>query len=81
MAVWPIKEAKSRFRELLEDARSSGPQIITHHGRERAVVLSITEYRALAATQPDLKSYLLGGPKVDDFTVEHDPDTGRDITF
>ena len=42
-----------------------------------AVVLSIEEYRALAAHKPDFKAYLLGGPKVDDFSIERDCDTGR----
>ena len=25
------------------------------------------------------QAHLLGGPKVDDFTIERDPDTGRDV--
>lgn len=32
---------------------------------------------ALAPPVPDLKAYLLGGPKFDDFEVERDGDTGR----
>jgi selenocysteine-specific translation elongation factor len=30
-------------------------------------------------TKPSLTEYLLGGPKVDDFEIESDRDTGRDI--
>jgi toxin FitB len=37
-----------------------------------AVVLSIEDYRALVGQKPDFKSYLLGGPKVDDFATERD---------
>jgi hypothetical protein len=48
-------------------------------GTERAVVLSIADYRALTAHKPDLKEYLLGGPKVDSFEIERDRDTGREI--
>ena len=77
MAVWQIKDAKNRFSELLEDARAHGPQIITRHGTERAVVLSINEYRALTANKVDLKAYLLGGPKVEEFDVERDRSEGR----
>ena len=33
----------------------------------------------IAAHKPDFKAYLLGGPKVDDFPVERDRDTGRDV--
>ena len=79
MAVWQVQEAKTRLSELIEEARSKGPQIITRHGTERAVILSIDEYRALTSSKPDLKSYLLGGPKVDSFEIERDRDTGREI--
>jgi antitoxin Phd len=79
MTVWQVQEAKTRLSEVIEEAYSKGPQIITRHGSERAVLLSITDYRALTAHKPDLKDYLLGGPKVDNFEVERDPDTGREI--
>lgn len=77
--TWRVQDAKSRFSEVLERAQTEGPQTITRHGRERAVVLSIENYRALMAHQPDFKAYLLGGPKVDDFPIERDADTGREI--
>jgi antitoxin Phd len=79
LATWQVQEAKTRLSEVIERARTEGPQTITRHGTERAVVLSIEDYRALAAHKPDFKAYLLGGPKVDDFTVERDPDTGRPV--
>jgi prevent-host-death family protein len=79
MALWQVQEAKTRLSEVIEEARGSGPQIITRHGRERAVLLSIEDYRALTAHKPDLKEYLLGGPKVDSFEIEYDRDTGREI--
>ena len=77
MATWQIQDAKTRLSELIERARTDGPQTITRHGAERAVVLSIEDYRALAAHKPDFKAHLLGGPKVDDFSIERDRDTGR----
>jgi antitoxin Phd len=64
---------------VIERARTEGPQTITRHGNERAVVLSIEEYRALMARQPDFKADLLGGPKVDDFAIERDRDTDRSV--
>jgi antitoxin Phd len=79
MATWPVQHAKSRFSEVIERARTEGPQTITRHGTERAVVLSIEDYRALATQKSDFKAYLLGGPKVDDFSIERDRDTGRDV--
>jgi prevent-host-death family protein len=79
VATWQVQDAKTRFSEVIERARTEGPQTITRHGRERAVVLSVEDYRALAAHRPDFRAYLLGGPKVDDFSIRRDRDTGRKI--
>ena len=79
MAMWQVQDAKTRFSEVIERARTEGPQTITRHGVERAVVLSIEDYRALAVHMPDFKAHLLGGPKVDDFSIERDRDTGRSV--
>lgn len=79
MARWQVQDAKSRLSEVIERARTEGPQTITRHGAERAVLLSIEDYRALAAHKPDFKAYLLGGPKIDDFSVERSRDTGRAV--
>lgn len=81
MASWQVQEAKTRLSELIEKARTDGPQTITRHGAERAVVLSVEDYRDLVAHRPDFKAYLLGGPKVEDFTIEREKDTGRDIAL
>jgi antitoxin Phd len=81
MTIWQLQEAKTRLSEVIEEAYRKGPQIITRHGSERAIILSIADYRALTAHKPDLREYLLGGPKVDDFDVERDQDTGREISF
>jgi prevent-host-death family protein len=77
MAVWQVQDARTRLSALIERACSEGPQTITRHGMERVVVLSVEDYRALAAYEPDFKAYLLGGPKFDDFEVERDRDAGR----
>ena len=67
MATWQVQDAKTRLSELIERARTEGPQTITRHGAERAVVLSIEDYRALEAHKPDIKAYLLSGPKLRSF--------------
>jgi prevent-host-death family protein len=77
--AWQLQQAKTRLSEVIEEAHTRGPQIITRHGAERAVVLSIHDYRALVALKPDLFEYLLSGPKVDDFEIEYSRDTGREI--
>jgi antitoxin Phd len=81
MDKWQVQDAKTRFSELIERARTKGPQTITRHGAERAVVLSIEDYRVLASYKPDFRAHLLGGPKVDDFPIERDSDTGRPVVL
>jgi len=81
MGSWQLQEAKTRLSEVIEEAHSKGPQIITRHGAERAVVLSMEDYRALTAHKPNLKEYLLGGPKVDSFEIERESDAGREISL
>jgi antitoxin Phd len=69
MAKWQVHEAKARLSELIREAEKNGPQIITRRGFEQAVVLSVSDYRALTPGQMNLKDYLLGGPKVDEFEI------------
>lgn len=79
MGTWQVHEAKIRLGEVIERARTEGPQTITRHGAERAVVISVEDYRALVAHKPDFKAHLLGGPKIDDFEIERDHDIGRPV--
>ena len=46
-ATWPLYDAKARFSEVVRRARSDGPQHITVHGREEAVVITADEFRRL----------------------------------
>jgi len=68
MATWQVQQAKTRLSELIADAQTKGPQIITKHGSKTAVVLSIGEYEALTTPEPrkskmSLVDFLLTAPK------------------
>lgn len=64
MASWQVQEAKARLSELIEKARTEGPQTITKHGSEAAVVLSMDEYRRLSKHgSEDFVDWLLNAPK------------------
>jgi prevent-host-death family protein len=56
--AWPLQDAKQGFSRVVDLAIQEGPQVITRHGREVAVVMSVAEYRQLASG--DLKSALRG---------------------
>jgi prevent-host-death family protein len=81
MAVWQVQQAKARFSELLDRAERDGPQTISRHGTERAVVLSIADYHRMKSTAPDLAAHLLGGPRDDTFDAVRDSDVGREIAL
>jgi prevent-host-death family protein len=67
---WQLHEAKQRFSELLRHARTDGPQVVTRHGEEVAVVVDIEEYRRLADDLPDFKEFLLAAPDLDALEVQ-----------
>lgn len=82
MATWQVQQAKTRLSKVIDDAQIKGPQIITRHGAERAVILSMDEYRSLTTRKPDLRDFLLNGPKFDeDLDITRDSDTGREVEF
>lgn len=67
---WQIQDAKQRFSEMIRAVTSEGPQVITRHGEDVAVIMEIGEYHRLTRRAMDLPSVLLGGPKLDDDTAE-----------
>lgn len=67
---WPVQDAKQRFSELLRSAAEEGPQFVTRHGREVAVVLDLADYRHLTGADVDFKEALAGPTPLDDALAE-----------
>jgi prevent-host-death family protein len=44
---WTLREASSRFRELVRRAKTDGPQVVTVRGREEVIVVAAREFRRL----------------------------------
>ena len=83
---WMLQDAKARLSEVVRRAREVGPQLVTVHGREEAVVLSAEEYRKLKGGQrtgADLIAAMQKFPGGDDFELEplRFPMPVRDIEF
>ena len=84
---WQIQEAKQRFSEMIRAVMTEGPQVITRHGEDVAVVVDIGEYRRLTRPAVDIANILLGGPKLDnsaadvfaEIEAERKADFGRPI--
>jgi prevent-host-death family protein len=86
-AHWQIQEAKQRFSEVIRAVADEGPQIITRHGEDVAVIVDIDEYRRLTGPAADVRRVLLGPPMLDDdaaavfdeIEAERERDLGRVI--
>lgn len=72
MTVWQLHEAATHFEEIIEEVQTSGGQIIARDGSEEAVVISIAEYRLLAAL--DFPNHPMRGSMADNFEVGRVPD-------
>lgn len=85
MPSWKLEDAKNRFSELVRRARSEGPQFVTKHGREAAVILDVDDYRRLTQAG-SLLDFLQGSPLADalrtgELQLTRSQDLGRDLTL
>ena len=71
--VWQLQDAKNKLSEVVDKALRGDPQVITRHGTQVAVVLSIEEYRKLTAARPRLIDVFRNSP-----LVGEDIDLSRD---
>jgi prevent-host-death family protein len=77
---WQLQDAKNRFSEVVDEARRSGPQIITRRGADAAVVISFEEWVRLSRQRTPLVEILRRAPRVrGGLDVERSTDTGRDV--
>lgn len=77
--AWQVQEAKQRFSELLRKAGAEGPQVVTRHGEEVAIVLSADAYRELTGRGPDLLEFLRAAPDLSALDLERTRDLPRDV--
>lgn len=59
---WTVAEAKARFSEIVERARSKGPQVITRHGRTAAVIVSADEWERKTKRSGNLAEFFAASP-------------------
>lgn len=69
---WQVQDAKQRLSELLRKAIAEGPQFVTRHGEEVAVVIDIVYFRELTGVdiEVDFKHALSGPAPLDDAIVD-----------
>jgi prevent-host-death family protein len=77
---WQLQEAKNKFSYLVDLARSTGPQIVTRHGKEVAVLISISEYKKLIKPNTNLLEFFLKSPLTGiDLEIDRKKERPRDI--
>ncbi|MBV9380594.1 MAG: type II toxin-antitoxin system Phd/YefM family antitoxin [Streptosporangiaceae bacterium] len=79
--LWQVQEAKQRFSELLRAVEADGPQIVTRHGEEVAVVIDIAEFRRLHGDTGDFKEYLRSGTGFDELDLTRSDELPREIDW
>jgi prevent-host-death family protein len=61
-STWTVAEAKARFSELIDRARSRGPQTITRRGRAAAVVVAADEWERKTRRIGNLAEFFASSP-------------------
>jgi len=74
---WQVQQAKQQFSELIRRTLDEGPQVVTRHGEEVVVVVSVDEFRRSRMRQADLGDFLLSGPDFDLLDLERRRDLPR----
>lgn len=77
---WQLQEAKNRLSEVVRKARSEGPQVITLHGSEAAVVVSAQDFGRMSRPKGKLVDFFRSSPLVGvKLTLTRSKDSGRAI--
>lgn len=61
--VWSMAEAKAHFGDLVEKAKTQGPQTITRHGKPTAVLVSAEEWMLCSQRKDSLAEFLSRSPQ------------------
>lgn len=80
---WQLQEAKQHFSELIRAVQADGPQFVTKHGRQVAVVLDIIDYRRMTGEElvADFKEFLASAPDLTVLEIERSETPVRQVEF
>lgn len=70
---WQLQEAKNQLSQVVENALTVQPQVITRHGKDAVVVVSMAEWTRSGASRRKLVDVLRECP-VQDFEIPMDRD-------
>ena len=76
MEKWQLQDAKNRFSEMVNKALKNGPQVVTRHGVESVVIISVAEYRRLLRPKTNLVSFFKNSAL---YNIEIDLSRNKDL--
>jgi prevent-host-death family protein len=79
--AWTVTEAKARLSELIERARTRGPQTITRNGRTTAVLVSADAWERKTKRRGNLADFFAASPlRASGLVIERSKDPPRDVS-
>ena len=78
--VWQLQDAKQRFSEVVRCALTSGPQVVTRHGRATVVVVAADQYGRLTR-RSSFKEFLRQAPDFSRLKIRRDRRPARRVTL
>lgn len=75
---WQLQEAKNQLSQVVENALTNRPQIITRHGKDAVVVVAFGEWMKRSPQRKKLVDVLRECP-VPDFEIPRDRDFPRRV--
>jgi antitoxin Phd len=78
--TWPLREAKARFSELVNEVIEDGCHTVTRNGHPVVVIISHKEFKNLKKPKNTLGDFLSESPCATfDLDIERDKTIDRDI--
>jgi prevent-host-death family protein len=60
--AWTVAEAKAKFSEVIDKAKTVGPQTINRNGRKAAVVVAAEEWERKTKRRGNLAEFFAASP-------------------
>ena len=60
--TWQLQEAKNKLSEVVDEALSHGPQIITRRGVEVVIVIAYEQFKKMTASEQKLSEFFRNSP-------------------
>lgn len=80
MQTWKLQDAKAKLSEVVKDATTDGPQMITLRGQPVVVVISIDAFDKLMHPKPTFVAFMRQSPLAQvQIDIERDQSLTRDV--